>query len=112
MAPTSLPDDISVPTPVLSRKDIPLKYYYVDFGISTRFMPDEASKLVLGTEGLDRHVPELSNEVPYDPFKVDVFILGNLFDDLPFLLSRTRQVPLILELTPAPETYEHCHTNT
>jgi len=34
--------------------------------------------LVLGLAGRDREVPELSDEVPYDPFKVDIFTIGNV----------------------------------
>ena len=74
-----LPHDLRQLAPVLSRDQVPVTYYFVDFGISSWFKADEAERLVLGTSGLDQDVPELSNEVPYDPFKVDIFVLGNLF---------------------------------
>ncbi|KAI0334926.1 hypothetical protein GY45DRAFT_1294684 [Cubamyces sp. BRFM 1775] len=77
-----LPDQISVRAPVLSRRDIPVKYYFVDFGISTQFGSGDSDRLVTGTFGLDQDVPELSNDKPYDPFKVDIFILGNMFTKL------------------------------
>jgi hypothetical protein len=35
-------------------------------------------ELVLGVAGRDQDVPELSNNVPYDPFKVDIFTIGNV----------------------------------
>lgn len=73
----SLPD-ISSDAPVLSRAAVPINYYYIDFGISTRFAPDSPSKLVVGSWGLDWEPPELSETVPYDPFKLDVFLIGNL----------------------------------
>ncbi|KAI0693498.1 kinase-like domain-containing protein [Cytidiella melzeri] len=57
----------------------PVKYYFVDFGISESFAVDQTSRLVVGTDGLDADVPELSDSKPYDPFKVDIFILGNFF---------------------------------
>ncbi|KAI0693495.1 kinase-like domain-containing protein [Cytidiella melzeri] len=57
----------------------PVKYYFVDFGISESFAVDQTSRLVVGTDGLDADVPELSDDKPYDPFKVDIFILGNFF---------------------------------
>lgn len=57
----------------------PVKYYFIDFGISVHFSPGQQPKLVTGMKGLDRDPPELSDTVPYDPFKLDVFILGNLF---------------------------------
>lgn len=56
----------------------PVKYYYIDFWLSVHLAPG-APNLVLGTNGEDRQVPELSWDNPYDPFKVDVFILGNAF---------------------------------
>jgi len=55
-----------------------VKYYYVDFGLSTHFPPDAESRVVVGVAGRDQEVPELSEDVPYDPFKVDVFIIGNM----------------------------------
>ncbi|KAI0352731.1 hypothetical protein OH77DRAFT_1513089 [Trametes cingulata] len=79
MSDVCLPNSINQRAPVLSRKDVPVTYYYVDFGISSHFAPEETDRLVIGTSGLDQEVPELSDESPYDPFKVDVFILGNMF---------------------------------
>ncbi len=75
--------DLRSEAPHRSRFTTPqtVKYYYVDFGISTLFSSDQdqTSRLVVGTDGLDEEVPELSDVTPYDPFKVDVFILGNYF---------------------------------
>ncbi|THG96474.1 hypothetical protein EW026_g5361 [Hermanssonia centrifuga] len=42
-------------------------------------LPTDSPKLVVGGYGRDQDVPELSFDVPYDPFKVDIFILGNMF---------------------------------
>ncbi|KAI0316324.1 kinase-like domain-containing protein [Amylostereum chailletii] len=56
-----------------------VKYYFVDYGISSQIPSDHPTKLVTGIFGRDRDVPELSDTVPYDPFKVDIFSLGNLF---------------------------------
>ncbi|OBZ66327.1 hypothetical protein A0H81_13866 [Grifola frondosa] len=47
--------------------------------LSTHF-PKDASTYVVGKMGRDKEVPELSSDVPYDAFKVDVFALGNLYD--------------------------------
>lgn len=87
----SLPD-ISGLAPVLHRIDVPVKYYFIDFGISTQFDPDQHSRLVLGLEGLDKDVPELSATVPYDPFKTDIFIIGSLLREQ-FLEVRPRSQP-------------------
>lgn len=64
------------------RSQARVKYYYVDFGISSYFPAGEANRLVTGLDGHDEDVPELSSDVPYDPFKVDVFIIGNLLRTL------------------------------
>ncbi|KAJ3015694.1 hypothetical protein NUW54_g170 [Trametes sanguinea] len=97
----SLPDDPYQMAPVRSRRGVQLKYYYVDFGISTRYAPDEPRQLVVGNAGLDQDVPELSNEIPYDPFKVDVFILGNFFRQhfLEKYTNANMLAPLVREMT-------------
>lgn len=55
-----------------------VRYYFADFGLSVR-IPPEAPRLVTGYIGADRDAPELSDDVPYDPFKVDIYVLGNVF---------------------------------
>ena len=65
----------------ISRSAVGVKYYFVDFGISVYVPESMSSKLVTGFLGRDRDPPELSNEVPYDPFKLDVFIIGNMLKD-------------------------------
>lgn len=55
------------------------KYYLIDFGISTHFTDPNQPRLVTGPYCQDHSVPELSDSVPYDPFAVDVYIIGNVF---------------------------------
>lgn len=55
-----------------------VKYFVTDFGISTKFEEGE-ERLVLGTYCQDETVPELSDDIPYDPFPVDIYTLGNVF---------------------------------
>ncbi|KAI0056998.1 hypothetical protein BV25DRAFT_1831639 [Artomyces pyxidatus] len=74
---TFLPD-ISTVAPYYPRLSVGVRYYYVDFGISS-LIPRGAPALVTGTLGRDQEVPELSDDVPYDPFKVDIFTIGNVF---------------------------------
>ena len=62
----------------LSRTDHPVRYYYIDFDLSMRFAEGEPH-LAIGDVGREDKVPELSADVPYDPFKVDIFALGNLY---------------------------------
>lgn len=73
-----LPHDLSTPAPMIPRMDVGVKYYFVDYGISSYFPEGTERQLVLGLDGRDRDVPELSAEVPYDPFKVDIFTIGNV----------------------------------
>ncbi|OCH90630.1 hypothetical protein OBBRIDRAFT_825818 [Obba rivulosa] len=95
-----LPDGKTT-APYLPRSAVGVKYYYIDFGISAYIPPDKRPKLVTGFLGRDREVPELSATIPYDPFKVDIFIIGNVlrkvfhdaFSNLGFLL------PLIDHMT-------------
>ncbi|KAI0629610.1 kinase-like domain-containing protein [Trametes polyzona] len=54
-----------------------IRYFYIDFGWSSRFSPG-SSTLVIGDVGR-AYVPELSGSVPYDAFKVDIYALGNLY---------------------------------
>ncbi|KAF9226737.1 hypothetical protein BS17DRAFT_814658 [Gyrodon lividus] len=60
-----------------SRSDVEV-VYYVDFGLST-LHPQGQTRFVTGGTGRDREVPEFKFEIPYDPFKADIFILGHMF---------------------------------
>ena len=62
----------------LQRSEHPVKYYFIDFGISSRFQ-DGQSPLVLGTQGRDK-APELSKTIPYNAFQVDIWMLGRVFE--------------------------------
>lgn len=73
--------DASGSATVRRRYQVPFpRYYIIDFGLSTWFKEGhEGPRLVTGIDGQDKTVPELSDTVPYDPFKVDICTLGNLF---------------------------------
>ena len=64
--------------PRISRLEAGVQYYFVDYGISSYFPPGSQRELVVGIAGRDQDVPELSNNVPYDPFKVDIFTIGSV----------------------------------
>ena len=72
-----LPDGANEARP-LPRSSSNVRYYFIDFGLSRLFQEGE-STLVLGCTGRDKEIPELSNEVPYDAYRADVFALGNLY---------------------------------
>lgn len=55
----------------------PTNYYFIDFGLSRQYRGLK-NIAVTGLLGQDRDVPELSLDVPYDPFKVDIYQLGNV----------------------------------
>lgn len=79
----------------------PIKYYLIDFGISRRY-EEGKKRQVVGDDGADREVPEMSDKDFYDPFPADVFILGNVFKKhiLPVsLLPFFRYRPLTIVLS-------------
>lgn len=56
----------------------PVKYYFIDFGISRKFDPQGGPPRELPILGGDRTAPELQNcRVPIDPFPTDIYYLGN-----------------------------------
>ncbi|KAI0730510.1 kinase-like domain-containing protein [Earliella scabrosa] len=70
-------DNVREVTP-LARLDHPVRYFFIDFGISHRFT-DRSSTMLVGLRGRNQSVPELSATIPYDAFKVDVYALGDLY---------------------------------
>ncbi|KAG6907364.1 hypothetical protein DXG01_009185 [Tephrocybe rancida] len=54
-----------------------LRYYFIDFGLSRRYL-DNKKILDVGSFGQDQSYPERSDLVPYDPFKTDIYQLGNV----------------------------------
>ncbi|KAJ6526252.1 hypothetical protein DFH09DRAFT_1046202 [Mycena vulgaris] len=69
-----------IPHAMITRNEAgPMDYYYIDFGLSVQFPSFEARKLVTGACGrLRKHIPEISATVPYDPFKADVRLVGEM----------------------------------
>lgn len=82
--------------PSFNRQVIPLprnagtvKYYFIDFGLAVDIAPPvEINKYVVGVFGRDGTVPELSLTQPYDAFKVDIYILGNMFRNILYNVRR------------------------
>ena len=64
-----------------TRTSHPTKYYFIDFGISMQFESYRRRELVIGDIAQDQTVPELSRNVPYDPFAVDIYTLGNIYKE-------------------------------
>lgn len=60
------------------RSEVEIKYHFIDFGLSTEFRPGQSERLVTG--GLGRlQAPEQISGLPYDPFKLDVYYLGHVY---------------------------------
>ena len=76
---TFLTPDYSSFAKYYSRTRRPVKYYFIDFGISTKFNETDTNRVVSGRKGLDQEVPELHMRDEYDAFALDVFILGNVY---------------------------------
>ncbi len=56
----------------LARHSVPVTYYFVDFGISTIFDPNDTHWLVTGRRSLDQDVPELSQDRPFQGGRVHI----------------------------------------
>ncbi|KAI0330367.1 hypothetical protein GY45DRAFT_1250953 [Cubamyces sp. BRFM 1775] len=69
--------DALYPVSALPRAGRNIRYYYIDFGLTSWFSPG-SSTYVVGDVGR-AEVPELSDTVPYDAFKVDIYALGNVY---------------------------------
>ncbi|KAF5388388.1 hypothetical protein D9615_000863 [Tricholomella constricta] len=67
-------------TPIapLARIDYPVRYVIIDFDCSVWLSPSQ-SRLIRKFGGRDGDPPEYKSREPYDPFKIDVFTLGNVF---------------------------------
>ncbi|KAF5388386.1 hypothetical protein D9615_000861 [Tricholomella constricta] len=71
------PDGVTPISP-LARIDYPVRYLIIDFDCSVRLSPGQPH-LVRYFGGRDDDPPEYKSRDPYDPFKIDVFTLGNVF---------------------------------
>ncbi|KAF8119547.1 kinase-like domain-containing protein [Boletus edulis] len=60
------------------RSEAEIKYYFIDFGLSVQFVPGQRERLVTGDLGRIR-APEQISGSPYDPFKLDVYYLGHVY---------------------------------
>ncbi|KAL5638219.1 hypothetical protein ACGC1H_005054 [Rhizoctonia solani] len=68
---------------IKSRFEAPVRYCFIDFGLSSHFSSLESRRLVTGVKGREQRAPELLPAVPppYDPFKLDIFTIGMVFKE-------------------------------
>ncbi|CAA7270063.1 unnamed protein product [Cyclocybe aegerita] len=64
--------------PLERRSVSPPDYFIIDFGLSSQFPPGVTGVKLRGLFGQDRTVPEGLTGEMYDPFKYDVYQLGNV----------------------------------
>lgn len=60
----------------------PVNYFYIDFGLSIWCSEGQEDTAAIGVFGQIKEVPELSDTVPYNPFKVDIYHLGYTILDI------------------------------
>ncbi|KAJ7589540.1 kinase-like domain-containing protein [Mycena floridula] len=60
----------------------PVRYYYIDFGFSRHYPEGREEARETGIVGQADVTPELSDDVPYNPFKVDIVQLGAMFQKM------------------------------
>lgn len=70
-------------------------YYFIDFGLSSIYPNFEERGLIRGRVGQDKTVPEFSDVIPFDPFKVDIYQLGGILERVEQVGIFTRvQIPM------------------
>ncbi|KAJ6547720.1 kinase-like domain-containing protein [Mycena sp. CBHHK59/15] len=66
----------------LTRIRRPVKYYFIDFGLSKHYPPSHPHTLEPPTWAGDKTVPEFKIGALVDPFPVDVYCLGNFIREM------------------------------
>ena len=62
-----------------TRTSYPVRYYYIDFGLSYLFPPEVTAPPFPIVIGGDKSVPEYEDpSILRDPFKIDIYCLGNI----------------------------------
>jgi hypothetical protein len=63
-----------------SHTERPPKYYFIDFGISRRYDPEDRAPLEPPIHGGDKTIPKFMEDinVPRNPFQTDIYYAGNL----------------------------------
>lgn len=74
----SLPDLRGDAIPIRRSDAKNIKYFFIDFSLASFSEDGKEPRRVVGRVGEDTLAPELSDDVPYDPFPVDVYILGDV----------------------------------
>jgi hypothetical protein len=71
--------DMKGTAPFFTRTQRPTRYVIIDFGLSSRYHPSDVSPREPCLEGGDKTVPEFLKLQPFhDPYKTDIYYVGNL----------------------------------
>ncbi|KAI0769063.1 hypothetical protein BD413DRAFT_88151 [Trametes elegans] len=64
----------------------PVRYHYIDFGLSRKFNPEDGPPRAVAIRGGDKTVPEFQHwdGEPLDPFPTDIYYLGNMIREIVF----------------------------
>ncbi|TFK65335.1 hypothetical protein BDN72DRAFT_204073 [Pluteus cervinus] len=61
-----------------TRTQRPVRYYWIDFGLSYRHLPTTGTPLISTLACGDRSIPEQFTDPPWNPFALDVYCAGNI----------------------------------
>ncbi|KAF8200021.1 hypothetical protein K438DRAFT_1583130 [Mycena galopus ATCC 62051] len=70
--------DFKPDAPYHTRTRLPVKYYFIDYGISRRYDPANGPPLEGIILGGDKSPPEHAQNHECDPFPTDIYFIGNL----------------------------------
>lgn len=65
----------------LSRREVYIRYYLIDFGLSWAFKNVASRRPMCTGFGRYKDAPELSDTVPYDGFALDMWCIGKLIKE-------------------------------
>ncbi|KZV96338.1 kinase-like protein, partial [Exidia glandulosa HHB12029] len=72
---------LPLPAKHLSRRQVYVRYFLIDFGLSWAFSSYEARRPMRTGRGQYKDAPEFSGSRPYDSFALDVWCIGKLFKE-------------------------------
>ena len=93
-----------------TRTSHPVKYYFIDFGLSKKYNPEDGPPRERPIAGGDKSVPEFKGpkDELLDPFPTDIYYLGNMLRNHVVKVGSTR-----LRTLPVVLTYlAYCHRRT
>ena len=71
--------DLSGTAKHYTRTRFPVKYFFIDFGLSRKYDPANGPPRSYPIRGGDKSVPEFKKSLdPCDPFPTDIYYLGNV----------------------------------